>query len=169
MIKKAFFEIVPKPVLGVGDLIHIGEKAYEIAKIEPASEVGERYGMHIAQSTFVYFVNGVSAQSRGAYHPEQNIVLVFENTDEETLKHELTHVVEYYQEKSPELLELYEEVKRRITEHSFEGEFSSFNFMKNIHEFIADGRTKPAFIAALKKEGLYDEFSRVTAYLFETA
>jgi len=167
MDEKIPVEKVVKPWLSVGESIQIDEKTYEITKVISASELGGEYGIHIARSIPVYYVNGISVQSRGAYHPEQNIVLVFTNTDEETLRHELTHVVEYHQEKSPELLEFYERVKQAITEDSFEEEFSSFNFMKNIHEFIADGRTKPALIAALKKDGLYDEFIRVTSYLFQ--
>lgn len=46
------------------------------------------------------------------------------------------------------------------------GRLTYYPFKKSIHEFIADGRTKPAFIAALKKEGLYDDFVAVSAYLF---
>ncbi|MEK7632753.1 MAG: hypothetical protein AAB473_03105 [Patescibacteria group bacterium] len=166
MDEKIPVEEVLKPWLAIGDSIRINEKAYEIIRVVSASDFGKEYGIHIARSIPVYYVNGVSAQSRGAYQPEHDIVLVFTNTDEETLRHELTHVVEYHQEKIPELLEFYERAKRRITEDSFEEGFTSFNFMKDIHEFIADGRTKPALIAALKKEGLYDEFMRVTEYLF---
>lgn len=161
-----FLEQVSKPELRIGDSVQIGEKAYKIMKVISAADLGMDLGMRIARSIPVYYLDGASAQSRGAYHPEQDIVLVFTNTDEETLRHELSHVVEYHQEKSPELLEFYERAKRLITEDSFEEGFTSFNFMKNIHEFIADGRTKPAFIAALKKEGLYDDFVAVSAYLF---
>lgn len=166
MKEERFLEQVSKAVLRIGDSVQIGEKAYEITKVISASDLGRGLGIHIARSVPVYYLNGTSAQSRGAYHPEQDIVLVFTNTDEETLRHELTHVVEYHQEKSPELLEFYERAKRLVTEDSFEEGFASFNFMKNIHEFIADGRTKPAFIAALKKEGLCDDFVAMTAYLF---
>lgn len=114
----------------------------------------------------VYDLGGVSAQRRGGYHPEHDCVFVFRNTDTETLRHELTHVVEYHQMKTPELLALHERVRRVLTEDSFEEGTVSFNFMKDIHECIADGCTKPVLIAALKKEGLYDDFLRVTAYLF---
>jgi hypothetical protein len=58
-------------------------------------------------------------------------------------------------------------VKVDITEDSFEGWAVSFNFQKNIHEFIADGYSKEIFINALKKENLYAEFLDKTEYLFE--
>jgi len=159
-------EEASRKALHVGDSITIGERSYEIITIRSASDVGRGFGLTIRRSVPVYYLDGISIQSKGAYHPEQDIVLVFTNTDDDTLHHELTHVVEYHQEASSELLELYERVKRVVTEDSFEGEFVSWNFRKHIHEFIADGRTKPAFIAALKKERLYEDFVRVTAYLF---
>ncbi len=166
MKNEGAFEQSSKPALRVGDSVQIGESAYEITKVTSATDLGGELGIRIARPVPVYYLNGVSAQSRGAYHPERDIVLVFANTDEETLRHELTHVVEYFQEKTSELLDLYERAKRLITEDSFEEGFASFNFIKNIHEFIADGRTKPALIAALKKEGLYENFLDATEYLF---
>jgi hypothetical protein len=39
-------------------------------------------------------------------------------------------------------------------------------FRKNIHEFIADGITKPPLIAALKHEDLYDRFVKESDHLF---
>jgi hypothetical protein len=43
----------------------------------------------------------------------------------------------------------------------------TFNFKKNIHEFIADGYSKLPFIDALKKEWMYENFMNETKYIFE--
>jgi hypothetical protein len=112
------FDSASKSSLRVGDAISIGEQSYEITKVVSATDLGREIGVHVARSVPVYFLNGVSRQSRGAYQPERDIVLAFTNTDEETLRHELTHVVEYAQEKSSELLDFYERAKRLITEDS---------------------------------------------------
>jgi hypothetical protein len=89
------------------------------------------------------------------------------NTDETTLEHELVHVVEYKIPATPQLISLWKKAKEVINESSFSGGFFAFNFMRNIHEFIAEGKTRPAFIEALKKEGLYEEFLKETNYIFE--
>lgn len=151
--------------LEVGDSVTIGDREHTIEKVSIAKELGEKFGLFIPDEVPIYWLSGVGNRRKGAYVPEQNIVLFFDNTDEETQHHELTHAVEYHQKPTSELLALYEQVKIIITGDSFEG-FASFNFMKNIHEFIADGRTKEVFIQALKKEGLYDTFVKETDYLF---
>ena len=153
-------------LLGVGETITIGKKEYQIERVSLAKDLGEKFDLVIPDDVIIYWLLNSGVERKGAYIPEKNIILFFENTDEETQHHELTHAVEYHQEATPELLALYDLVKSTITDNSFENDFISFNFMKNIHEFIADGRTKQAFIEALKKEGLYDEFVKQTAYLF---
>ena len=92
---------------------------------------------------------------------------MFDNADDITLKHEIIHSLELNKKISDELCEFYEKVKSTITEDSFVNSFVSFNFKKNIHEFIADGYSKQPFIDALKKENLYDEFIEKTKYIFE--
>lgn len=148
-----------------GDSIQIGERNYRISKVAPANEVGKELGLQVRRQVPVYYLDGPSGISRGAYHPERDMILVFRQTDTETLRHELIHAIEYHQEKTQSLVRLYERALLKITEDSFEDGFITFNFKKNIHEFIADGLTKPALIDALKKEGLYDEFMNETAYL----
>ncbi len=155
----------PKMFLEAGDTITIGSRKHRIERVSLAKDLGEKFGLVIPDDVPIYWLQRAGERRKGAYVPEQNIVLFFDNTDEETQHHELTHAVEYHQKPTSELLALYERVKAAITEDSFEG-FVSFNFMKNIHEFIADGRTKGVFIHALKKEGLHDDFVRETAYLF---
>lgn len=94
---------------------------------------------------------------------------MFENVDDLTLKHELIHSIEFKQEVTEALYALYEEAKQTINESSFSNSngFVTFNFTKNIHEFIADGYSKEPFIQAMKNENLYDKFLETTKYLFE--
>jgi hypothetical protein len=77
---------------------------------------------------------------------------MFDNADDITLKHEIIHSIEYNKPISHKLQKFYELVKNRISEESFDGKVASFNFMKDIHEFIADGYSRQPFINALKKE-----------------
>jgi hypothetical protein len=154
--------------LKVGENITIGDKKHVIERVSAARDLGAEFGLDISDDVPIYWLSDSGSRRKGAFVPEKNIILFFENTDKETQHHELTHVVEFFQEKRPNLLALYKRVKAAISEDSFEGGFISFNFRKNIHEFIADGRTKSAFIDALKKEGLYDDFVNETTYLFET-
>jgi hypothetical protein len=160
---------VEKVFLKTGDQIEIGTEKYSIENVTRASDLGEEFDLELSKDVPIYWLSDVGTHQKGAYVPSENIVLFFTNTDRETQHHELTHVVEFFKEKSPELEALYEKVKSVITDQSFEGEFTTYNFKKNIHEFIADGRTKPPFIEALKKEGLYEEFQKESAYLFTKA
>ncbi len=154
-------------LLNVGEKIQIGDNEFEIQHVSYAHEVRIEFGLRIRKDIPIYWLNGVGPSARGAYVPAKDIILFFTNTDKETQEHELTHAVEFFQEKRPGLVALYEETKSRISENSFDGGFISLNFRKDIHQFIADGRTKPAFIQALKKEDLYERFQMETAYLFE--
>src|SRR5680860_81550 len=141
------------------------DTAYTVEKVEMASEVGQRFGLKINREVPVYWVKGMSPGRQGGYHPETDAVYMFENnTDDTTLEHELVHVVEYYIPPTPELISLWEKAKEVITESSFSGGFFPFNFMRNTHEFIVEGKTRPEFIDALKKEGLYEEFLKETNY-----
>jgi hypothetical protein len=94
------------------------------------------------------------------------MIVIFENnTDPGTLEHELVHAVEYKFESTPALLELFEKAKEVIDEGTIMTDtgFVDWNFTKNIHEFIAEGRTK--LVPALKEKGLYEDFLRETAYI----
>lgn len=145
---------------------------YTVEKIEMAQDVGKRFGLNITRQVPVYWLKGFSSGRQGGYHMSTDSVFMFENnTDLHTLEHELVHVVEYNLEKSPELISLYEKAKSIITTEDFlsldfDG-YVTWNFTRDIHEFIADGKTNPVFIAVLKKVGLYDEFLKETAYLFD--
>jgi hypothetical protein len=159
-----------RKVLSVGDPVTFtGEKEeYMVEKVEMASEVGKQFGLNITRAIPVYYLKGMRAGSQGAYHPESDSIFMFENnTDEDTLEHELVHAIEWAKEKTPDLLALFEKAKSTISESSFTGEWFDFRFNKNIHEFIAAGKTSKAFIVALQKEGLYDDFIRETRYIFE--
>jgi hypothetical protein len=164
-------EIAPdREILSVGDPVTFtGEKReYIVEKVEMASEVGKRFNLHIPRQIPVYFLKGMRPGSQGAYHPESDSIFIFENnTDEDTLEHELVHAIEWAKEKTPDLLALFEKVKSTISESSFPGEWFDFRFKKNVHEFIVAGSTSKVFIEALQKEGLYDDFIRETRYIFE--
>lgn len=150
-----------------GETIYIEqEKEYVIKKVDSARDVGKQFGLIIKRNVPIYYLDGVSNR-QAAYYPEASIILMFNNSHELSLKHELIHVVENSQEKKPSLVAFYEKVKQIITENSFTGGFVTFNFNKNISEFIADGYSKEPFIEALKKEDLYENFLKETAYLFE--
>lgn len=155
-----------KRSLSVGDRIHIQDRSYTILRVDSAYDVGKKFGLYPSKDIPVYWLDSSGPGARGAYVPSERMVLFFTNTDESTQAHELVHAIEFFQDKSPGLVGVYEEVLLRISEDSFEGGGASFNFRKNIHEFIADGITKPPFIAALRKEGLYDRFIQESAYLF---
>ncbi len=153
--------------LATGAVIRISEKDFCVERVSSARELGSDFGLHPSADIPVYWLDGYGPGLRGAYVPKANCVLFFRNTDLETVHHELVHAVEHYKEKRPGLTRLYQEALDRITEASFDDGLISFNFRKNIGEFLADGRSKPLFIAALKKEGLYDRFLEESAYLFE--
>jgi hypothetical protein len=145
---------------------------YTVEKVEMAQDVGKRFGLNITRPVPIYWLKGFSPGRQGGYHMSTDSVFMFENnTDEHTLEHELVHVVEYNLEKSSPLVSLYEKAKSIITEEDFLSlDFNgivTWNFTRDIHEFIADGKTNPVFIAVLKKVNLYDEFLKESAYLFQ--
>ena len=127
---------------------------------------GEKLWVNVKNPVPIYYLEWAWIR-KGWYNINEDYILMFSNADDETLKHEIIHSIEYKQKPTKELEEFYEMVKVDITEDSFEGWAVSFNFQKNIHEFIADGYSKGIFINALKKENLYAEFLDKTEYLFE--
>lgn len=159
-----------REILTVGHTFTINgeETTYLIERVEMASDVAKQFGLKIKREVPIYWVKGMSPKRQGGYHPGDDAIYIFENnTDKTTLEHELVHVVEYHVPATTQLISLWERAKKIISENSFPGDFFAFNFMRNIHEFIAEGKTRPAFIEALKKEGLYEEFLKETHYIFE--
>ena len=144
----------------------INEIEYKVVKKSNSKIEGERLWLQVKNLVPIYYLDGFWIR-KWSYNKKEDYILLFANTDEETLKHEIVHSIEYKQEPSKELEDLYSEVLEKITEDSFDNWTASFNFRKNIHEFIADGYSKKVFIEALKKENLYEEFLEKTAYLFE--
>ncbi len=150
----------------IGERLTIDGREYAIVLVQSAEALAAAYGFRIGRDVPVYVLDGVGGSRKGAYVPSRDIVLFFRDTDDATKHHELIHVVEYHQTVRPGLAALYERVCADIDEDSFDGGSASFNFQKDIHEFIADGRSKPALIAALKRAGLYEDFIEETTYLF---
>ena len=139
---------------------------YRITKKSNSKKEGERLWLKIKNAVPIYYLDWFSTR-KWAFHIYENYILMFSNADDETLKHEIIHSIAYKIVPPEELEDFYSIVKNRITEDSFEDWVVSFNFAKNIHEFIADGYSKTIFINALKKENLYEEFLEKTSYLFE--
>ncbi len=93
-------------------------------------------------------------------------IAMFTLSRDDNLRHKLIHSVELSYEPTQELLDFYKKVKDTVSESSFtEADGETYNFSKNIHEFIVDGYNHTWFISALKKEGLYGDFIRLTEYM----
>ena len=123
--------------------------------------------INIIASIPIFFIEWNWWLRKWSFVREKNIIIIFSNADSETLKHEIIHSIEYNKPIPNELENFYELVKLKISEESFDEELVSFNFKKNIHEFIADGYSKQPFINALKKEWLFEKFLEETEYIFE--
>lgn len=139
---------------------------YKILRKSNSKTEGEKLWLNIKDSVPVYYLEWFWVR-KWSYHIKEDYILMFSNADEETLKHEIIHSIEYKQNPTPELEDFFIKVKNTISEDSFENWAVSFNFAKNIHEFLADWYSKTIFINALKKENLYDEFLEKTKYIFE--
>jgi len=140
---------------------------YKTKKISNSIEEGKNLWLNIKTPVPIYYIKWSWWLRKWAYVKEKGIIFMFDNTDEITLKHEIIHSIEYNKPIPDTLFRFYDLVKNKISEESFDGEVASFNFMKNIHEFIADGYSKQPFINALKKEWLYEKFLKETEYIFE--
>lgn len=140
-------------------------KSFSVLRTSDSKIEWERFGLNIKRNIPVYFLQWRSSQRKGGYDHENDIIILFENVGDYVLKHELVHSIEMKQSISEELNSFYEKSKKVITEDSFSDGYFTFNFMKHIHEFIADGYSNDSFINAMKKENLYDEFLEKTQYL----
>lgn len=140
---------------------------YNVKNISCSRDVAKRLWLQITNNVPIYYIEGSWWLRKWAYDSKRNIIFMFDNADEITLKHEIIHSLEFNKTIPNELDEFYELVKIRITEESFDGWAVTFNFRKNIHEFIADGHSKEPFINALKKEWMYEDFINKTKYIFE--
>lgn len=139
---------------------------YKVSKKSNSKIEWEKLGLNIKNPVPIYYLEWAWIR-KWSYNPKEGYILMFSNADDETLKHEIIHSIEFNQKPTTELEEFYAMVKIDINEDSFENWVVSFNFQKNIHEFIADGYSKEVFINALKKENLYAEFLDKTAYIFD--
>ena len=144
----------------------IDEVEYRVIQRSNSKIEGEKFWFKVKNPVPIYYLDWFWIR-KWSYNKKEDYILLFANADEETSKHEIVHSIKYKQEPSKELKDLYSIVLEKITEDSFDNWTASFNFRKNIHEFIADGYSKKVFIEALKKENLYEEFLEKTAYLFE--
>ena len=140
---------------------------YNVKSISGSRDVAKELWLQIKNNVPIYYIEGSWWLRKWAYDSKRNIIFIFDNADEITLKHEIIHSLEFNKAIPDELNKFYELVKNMVTEKSFDGWTVTFNFRKNIHEFIADGYSKLPFINALKKEWMHEEFVNKTKYIFE--
>ena len=140
---------------------------YNVKDIWNSKDVAKELWLEIRNNVPIYYIEGIWWPRKWSYDSKKNIIFIFDNADSETLKHEIIHSVEFNKPVSNELYNIYELAKNIISEKSFDGNAVSFNFKKNIHEFIADWYSKWLFINALKKEWIYGDFLKKTKYIFE--
>jgi hypothetical protein len=155
----------------VGDTIAIfnpkGEKlTLTILRLGSSAQESGRLGIAVRTDIPIYYLDkDLPFMDAGIGHGGDHIVM-FPSSDDQNLRHELIHSVELSHVPTQELLDLYEKVKRVISEDSFhDTDGETYNFSKDIHEFIVDGYNHAWFISALKREGLYDEFLKATEYM----
>lgn len=140
---------------------------YKVKMTSDSVKEGKKFWLNIKNPVTIYYLEWSGWLRQWAYFRGKNIIFMFDNADEITLKHEIIHSLEFNKAVPDELNEFYELVKNRVSEESFDGRAVTFNFRKNIHEFIADGYSKLPFINALKKEWLHGDFLKKTKYIFE--
>lgn len=155
----------------VGDSVAIfspnGEKqTLTILRLGSSSQEAIRLGISLRKDISIYYLDrDLSFMDAGIGHGGSHIVM-FPSSSDQNLRHELIHAVELSHNPTQELLDFYQRVKMSISENSFsDTDGVTYNFSKDIHEFIVDGYNNAWFISALKKEGLYEEFLKVTEYL----
>jgi hypothetical protein len=155
----------------VGDTIAIfspkGERlSLTILKVGSSLQEADRLGIAVPSDIPIYYLDkDLPFMDAGIGHGGDHIVM-FPISDDYDLRHELIHSVELSHTPTQELLDLYEKVKQVVQEGSFcEADGETYNFLKDIHEFIVDGYNHAWFISALKREGLYDQFLRATEYM----
>jgi len=152
----------------IGDFLNIDEtEKYKIKEIKNSSDIAKNFGIETKINVPVLFLDGVCGKRQAAYDTNKKIILIFKSTTTKSIHHEIIHSIEYHQEKSPELIHLWELAKQKISEDSFDNGFFNFNFVKSINEFIADGYSSDDFINALKKENLYESFLEESKCLFQ--
>lgn len=155
----------------VGDTVAIfnpkGERlTLTILKVGSSLQEAGRLGIAVQSDIPIYYLDkDLPFMDAGIGHGGDHIVM-FPISDDQNLRHELIHSVELSHAPTQDLLDLYEKVKQVIQEDSFrDTDGETYNFSKDIHEFIVDGYNHAWFISALKREGLYDQFLRVTKYM----
>ena len=99
----------------------------------------------------------------GAYHPELDVIFAYNDTKPEIMHHEIIHSLEMKKIIPKELKVFYEKILEIFPDNSN----LEPNFRKDIHEFIADAYSKDGLIETLKKQNLYEEFKKLTEYIFE--
>lgn len=151
----------PKSIgLKQSDTIQIGDKILTISEVTNSRDLAEKYNISTLRNVPVIFVNESIGNRLGGYDKSKDVIILPKSADAKVVKHEIIHSEEYLRDNS-DLVDLYNKVKSIITEDSFEDSVVSFNFNKDIHEFIADAKSSDIFRKALKKEGLLQEVDQI--------
>ncbi|MES2023225.1 MAG: hypothetical protein V4439_00930 [Patescibacteria group bacterium] len=97
------------------------------------------------------------------YHQNLDVIFAYNDTNQNVMCHEIIHSLAIKKPIPEELQKFYEKVLEEIPDITN----LQPNFRQNIHEFIADAYSKEGFINNLKNHGLYEEFEKLTKYIFE--
>lgn len=142
-----------------------------VVKIENARIVAASLGLNLERDVPVYHLDKTPlfkkrrTHALGAYVDRWDAIFFYPVTDEVTKRHEIVHAIEYRQQVTVELQNFFDRIKALYPEGMEINGNTTFNFAKNIHEFLADGYTSKVVTETLKVACLYDEFLAVTAYL----
>jgi hypothetical protein len=140
-------------------------REHTVLNISDTSRIAQILGLDysILNPIPVLILSGDALQHQAAYHPELNVILIYNDTIPRVVHHELIHSLEYHKPIPDELVQLYNTIKQALPDT----QNIQPNFRKDIHEFIADAYSKPGLINTLTEHGLYDEFLRLTKYIFD--
>ena len=140
-------------------------KRVEILSVLSAQDLAITFGINLQRNIPVYVLKAPLGRSNGAYSLEHDAVFFYPHTTEIVKKHELVHAVERPQMPTEDLKSFFTTVKAMYLEGlEMDGGVLN-NFVRDIHEFIAEGYTNPVVNNELTEKGLYDQFLKCTEYL----
>jgi hypothetical protein len=137
---------------------------YEIVNILDSRKAVDALGLNyeIKNPVRILILDKGMAWNLAAYHPELNVIFADNHTPPEVMHHEIIHSLEMTKTIPDDLKDFYAKVLEVLPDTSN----LHPNFRKNIHEFVADAYSKEGLIETLRSKGLYEEFERLTKYIF---
>ena len=153
-----------------GEIIPINKREEAVVFLENSQFLNVlKIDPSVLRDVPVLFVDQRFKTSRGGYSPDHHIILMPVNTghnsveEKRIIEHEIMHAllvrfINSHDISKIDFQEMYDHLKEVVTEDDMTlNGLTSFNFIKNIHEFIADAITLPNMIQALKNHGLYEK------------